>query len=136
MVHLVLYDGVCGLCNRLTQFLLRHDHRRVFVFASLQSEIGRAMVRQFGGDPEDLSSFHVIADYQTTACRPFNRSDAVLFVAGQLRWPWKGAVAARIVPKRVRNRAYDLVAGTRYRVFGHYDQCPIPAPEFRNRFVD
>src|SRR5262245_35898726 len=107
-VHLVLYDGVCGLCNHLTQFLLRHDHRRVFVFASLQSELGRALVRRSGGDPDELTSFYVIADYQTTGFRFLTRSDAALFVAGQLGWPWRTALAARFLPKWIRDGAYDL----------------------------
>ena len=134
--HLVLYDGVCGLCNRLTQFLLRHDHRRVFVFASLQSEVGRATVRRFGGDPEELTTFYVIAHYQATTSRFFTRSDAALFVASQLGWPWRAAVMARCLPKAIRNYAYDVVARTRYRVFGRYDECVMPTPEFRDRFID
>ena len=134
--HLILYDGVCGLCDRLTQFLLRHDHRRVFVFASLQSDTGRAMVQRFGGDPEELTSFYVIADYQTPASRFLTRSDAALFVVGQLGWPWRAAIVARWLPRVIRNYAYDVVARTRYRVFGRYDQCLIPTSEFRDRFVE
>ena len=134
--HLVLYDGACGLCNRLTQFLLRHDGRQVFVFASLQSPTGRAVVRRSGGNPDELSSFYVITDYQTTGFRFFAKSDAALFVAGQLGWPWKAAIAMRFLPGVLRNHAYDLVAQTRYRVFGRYEQCLVPTPEFGNRFID
>jgi predicted DCC family thiol-disulfide oxidoreductase YuxK len=134
--HLVLYDGVCGLCSRLLQFLLRHDHRRVFHFASLQGATGQAVVERCGGNPHELTSFYVVADYRTTRSRAFTRSDAALFVAGQLGWPWKAARVLSVVPRRVRDRAYELVARTRYRVFGRFEVCLIPRPEFRNRFVD
>jgi predicted DCC family thiol-disulfide oxidoreductase YuxK len=134
--HLVLYDGVCGLCSRVLQFLLRHDHRGVFKFASLQSATGQAMVARWGGDPEALSSFYVVADFLTPDARVFTRSDAALFVAGQLGWPWKAARAAGILPKPLRDRLYDVVARTRYRVFGRYEQCLLPRPEFRSRFIE
>src|SRR5882672_9589038 len=111
--HLVLYDGVCGLCNRLLQFLLRHDRHRVFSFASLQSAVGRSIVEQSGRNPAELTSFYVVADYQTAASRVFARSDAALFVAGALSWPWKAARWMRFVPQAVRGRAYDVVARNR-----------------------
>src|SRR6185503_10450477 len=97
-VHLVLYDGVCGLCNRLLQFLLAHDRRAVFVFASLQSAIGRSTVERFGGNPDDLSSFVVVANFRTERARMVDRARAALFVAGELGWPWKAAVLFRAVP--------------------------------------
>lgn len=134
--HLILYDGVCGLCSRLLQFLLRHDRRRVFSFASLQSAVGRSIVERSGGNPAELTSFYVVADYRTAASRVFTRSDAVLFVAGALGWPWKAAQVMRFVPSAIRDRAYDVVVRNRYRVFGRFDQCLVPSPEFRRRFID
>jgi len=135
-VHLVLYDGVCGLCSRLLQFLLRRDRRQVFSFASLQSAVGRSIVERSGGNPAELTSFYVIADYQTGASRVFTRSDAALFVGGALGWPWRAAQLIRLVPHALRDRAYDVVARSRYRVFGRYDRCLVPSPEFRARFID
>ena len=135
-VHLVLYDGLCGLCNRVVQFVLRHDHRRVFRFAALQSPVGRSVVERSGGDPAELSTFYLVADYETAASRVLTRSDAALFVAGELGWPWKAAGWIRWVPKAIRDAAYDLVARSRYRLFGRYDQCPLPSPEVRSRFID
>jgi predicted DCC family thiol-disulfide oxidoreductase YuxK len=134
--HLVLYDGVCGLCGRLLQFLLKRDHRAVFTFASLQSKTGRTTVAQYGGNPDELSSFYVVANYRTVHARLFTRSRAALFVAGELGWPWKAAVVFRVVPAAILDRVYDLIARTRYRVFGRFDQCLIPRPEFRSRFID
>ena len=135
-VHLVLYDGVCGLCSSLLKFLLTHDRRGVFAFASLQSRAGRTVVEHLGGDPTDLTSFYVLANYRTDQSRPLARSKAALFVAGQLRWPWKAAVIARVLPGVVLDRAYDVIARNRYRVFGRLEQCLAPRPEFRGRFIE
>jgi predicted DCC family thiol-disulfide oxidoreductase YuxK len=135
-VHLVLYDGVCGLCNRLLQFLLKHDHRSVFSFASLQSARGKAMVARWGGDPEDLTSFYVVADFRTTQARVVTKSDAALFVTHELGWPWTLARVGGVLPLALRDRLYDVIARNRYRVFGRYEQCLIPSEESRGRFVE
>jgi predicted DCC family thiol-disulfide oxidoreductase YuxK len=134
--HLVLYDGVCGLCNRLLQFLLAHDRRAVFAFASLQSAIGRSTVERFGGDPDELTSFYVVANFRTDRARLLSRGRAALFVAAMLGWPWKAAGLLRVVPPALLNRLYDVVARYRYRVFGRFDQCLMPRPEYRCRFID
>ena len=134
--HVVLYDGVCGLCSRLVQFLLRHDRHRVFSFAALQSAVGKSLVERSGGNPCELTSFYVVANYQTAAFRTFTRGDAVLFVADALGWPWRAARMGRLVPRAIRDRAYDVVATSRYRVFGRHERCLIQRPEFRNRFID
>jgi len=135
-VHLVLYDGVCGLCSRLLQLLLAVDHRAVFDFASLQSAAGRAIVERAGGHPDDLHSFYVSANYRTPRARVITKGDAALFVAGELGWPWKLTGLMRALPSGWLDRAYDLVARNRYRVFGRLEQCLAPRPEFRNRFVE
>src|SRR4029453_15341381 len=124
------------LCSRLLQFLLRNDRRQVFSSASLQSAVGQSIVERSGGNPPELTSFYVVADYQKPASRVFTRSDAALFVAGALGWPWRAAELIRIVPQRIRDRAYDVVARSRYRVFGRYDRCLVPCPEFRCLFID
>jgi predicted DCC family thiol-disulfide oxidoreductase YuxK len=134
--HLVLYDGVCGLCNRMLQFVLNHDRRGVFRFAPLQSATGRAIVERSGGDPDDLDSIYVVAGYGTPAARVITRSRAALFVAGALGWPWTLTRPLRLLPTVVLDWGYNLVARSRYRVFGRYDQCLLPRPEFRNRFIE
>jgi predicted DCC family thiol-disulfide oxidoreductase YuxK len=103
--HLVLYDGVCGLCNRLLQFLLRHDHRDVFRFAPLQSATGRAVVARWGGDPEDWTSFYVVANFRTPEARVVTKSEAALFVAREIGWPWNLARAAGIASLAATNSA-------------------------------
>ena len=134
--HLVLYDGVCGLCHRLVRFLLEHDHRAIFTFASLQSPIGRATVESVGGDPHELNSFYVLANYRSNYAQMFNRGRAALFVASELGWPWKVAVVMRVLPAAILDGIYNRVARHRYRVFGRKAQCLIPRPEFRGRFVE
>lgn len=134
--HLVLYDGVCGLCNRLLQFLLRRDRHAVFCFASLQSDAGRAMVAKYGGNPDDPDSFHVVADFHSPGARALRKSDAAVFVASQLGWPWKGLSAAGTLPAPLRDFVYDMIARSRYRIFGRYEECLLPSEEFRSRFVE
>jgi predicted DCC family thiol-disulfide oxidoreductase YuxK len=134
--HLVLYDGVCGLCNRLLQFLLLHDRRSVFCFASLQSATGRTMVARYGGNPDDLNSFHVIANFREPGAHALTKSEAAVFVASQLGWPWKGLSTAGNLPAPLRDFVYDVIARSRYRIFGRYDHCLLPSEEFRSRFVE
>jgi predicted DCC family thiol-disulfide oxidoreductase YuxK len=135
-IHLVLYDGVCGLCNRLVQFLLATDHRAVFDFASLQGVTGTTIVEGAGMNSDELNSFFVLAHYRTGNSRVLAKSQAALFVAAELGWPWKLASLMRALPSAVLDRAYDLVARHRYRIFGHYDQCVAPRPEHRDRFLE
>src|ERR1044072_7308897 len=116
--HLVLYDGVCGLCSRLVQFLLTRDRFAAFDFASLQSGTGRAGVERSGGDPHQLDSFYLVANYRTPAARVMTKSRAALFVAGELGWPWKLARVLGTIPSRVLDRGYDVIARHRDRVFG------------------
>jgi predicted DCC family thiol-disulfide oxidoreductase YuxK len=136
ITHLVLFDGVCGLCNGLVQFLLKRDHQQVFKFAALQGATGRAVLERVGGGPSLPSSFYVVADYGSGHSRVFTKSDGVLFVAAQLRWPWRVAAVLRVLPRSLRNWLYDALARSRYRFFGRYEQCTVPSPEFQSRFVE
>jgi|SRR5436190_8175167 len=134
--HLVLYDGVCALCDGLVQFVLVRDRRQVFRFASLQSSIGQAIVKGAGGNPAELNSLYVVQNYGTARARALTRSRAALFILGELGWPWRLVRAAGVLPTVILDRAYDGIARTRYRIFGRYEQCLAPRPEFRDRFVD
>jgi predicted DCC family thiol-disulfide oxidoreductase YuxK len=134
--HLVLYDGVCGLCSRLLQFLLARDVRRVFKFASLQSETGRMLVERFGGDPDSLTSFYVIAHYRRPTAKLIARSRAALFVATEVGWPWKVTELAGVLPTTWLDVVYNCIARHRYRIFGRREHCLRPRPDDRGRFVD
>jgi predicted DCC family thiol-disulfide oxidoreductase YuxK len=134
--HLVLYDGVCALCNGLVQFVLEHDRRGLFRFASLQSPRGRAVVSGAGGNPDELNSLYLVKDFRTPRSRLLARSRAALFVVGELGWPWRILRVVGVLPTFILDRAYNAIARSRYRIFGRYDQCLAPRPEFRDRFVD
>jgi len=134
--HLILYDGVCGLCNRLNNFVLPRDREGRFHFASLQSALGRSILERHGRDPGDLTTFYVVADYRSSSSTLRSRSDAALFLMRNLGRPWRWFAAFRILPRPLCDRIYDLVARNRYRLFGRVDTCPAPSPEYRSRFVD
>ena len=98
--------------------------------------IGQKMIERSGGSPSELTSLYVVAWYRTSSSRVLTRSDAALFVAGALGWPWNAARLIRFLPRRLRDGAYDVVARNRYRVFGQNERCLVPRPELRRRFID
>lgn len=134
--HLILYDGVCGLCNRVNSMVLKRDQKELFHFAALQSPPSSEIMRQFQRDPATLDTFYVVQDYRSRSPRLLDKADAALFIATHLGGFWRLARVFGIIPKFVRNKAYDLVARYRYRVFGRYDACSVPNPEHRRRFID
>lgn len=131
---LVLYDGVCGLCNRLVAFLLRHDRRDQFRFAPLQSEFAQTLLHGHALNTSDFDTVVVLADFGKPAERALTRSQAALWAVGQLGGIWKLFAIAQIVPHRLREALYLFVARRRYQVFGKYDECPLPRPEERHKF--
>ena len=134
---ILFYDGVCGLCNTLVQFLLKHDKRRQLRFASLQSDFAEKVLRRHGFDPKDLDTLHVVENYEQPDERMLQRSDAVLRAARELGGHWSVlAAVAKIVPRSLRDIAYRFVAQNRYRVFGKYETCMLPDPDQRSRFLD
>jgi predicted DCC family thiol-disulfide oxidoreductase YuxK len=134
---IVLYDGVCGLCNRLVQFILKRDTKKQFRFASLQSDFAATVLTRHGFDPEDLDTVHVVLNYDRPDERVLDRSEAVLRVWHELGGAWSAlAASARIIPHPVRELFYRFVAHNRYRVFGKYESCMLPDPSQRGRFLD
>lgn len=133
---LVLYDGVCGLCNALVQFVLPRDQGRRFDFASLQSATGQAWLHRFGQSTGDLDTMIVIGDYRGDTPHVLSKARAAIFIAKRLGLPWRLAAAAALLPDALLNPAYDIVARHRYRWFGRSDTCILPAPEHRARVID
>jgi predicted DCC family thiol-disulfide oxidoreductase YuxK len=134
--HLLLYDGVCGLCDGLVQVVLKADPGGIFHFASLQSRAGHAALATFGAHAGDLTTMYVIVNYRTSAPRPLERGRAALFVMEALGWPWKAATVLRVLPRPALDRLYDLIARHRYQLFGRRDQCLLPSPIHRSRFLE
>ena len=134
---IILYDGVCGLCNRLVQFLLKHDKQGRLRFASLQSDFAAKVLQRHGIDPKDLDTLHVIENYEQPGERVLQRSDAVLRASRELGGFWSvSAATATVIPRALRDVVYRFVARNRYRVFGKYDTCMLPEPNQRSRFLD
>ncbi|MDQ1727942.1 MAG: hypothetical protein QOD33_67 [Pyrinomonadaceae bacterium] len=132
----MLYDGVCGLCNRLVQFLLKRDTHDRFRFASLQSDFTAQVLRRHGLDPADLDTVYVIRDFGQTRERLLTRSDAVLFMLNRLGGIWRVTALGRVLPRALRDLVYKLVARNRYRVFGKHESCMLPEPQHRQKFLD
>jgi predicted DCC family thiol-disulfide oxidoreductase YuxK len=133
---IVLYDGVCGLCNRLVQFLLKHDRRDRFRFASLQSDFASVLLKRHSLDPHDLDTVYVVRDYNESNEILLARSDAILYMLAQLGGVWKVTGIGRVLPKSFRDAAYKVVARNRYRVFGKHESCMLPEPKHRDKFLD
>ena len=133
---IVLYDGVCGLCNGLVQFILKRDVHDRFRFATLQSEFSETLLKRHGADSRDLDTFYLVIDYGQPGERVLMRSDAILYVAGTLGGVWRLAGAGRILPKLLRDAMYRVVARNRYRVFGKHESCLLPSPAQRAKFLD
>ncbi len=127
----VLFDGDCGLCNGVVNFVLRHDERGRFRFAPLQSPAGQSFLRRYGLPPEGVNSMVLLENG-----RFFTRSTAALRLARRLGGVWSLLYCLIIVPLPVRDFVYGLVAKYRYRVFGRSASCTMPTPEHRKRFIE
>ena len=134
---IILYDGVCGLCNRLVQFLLKHDNDGRLRFASLQSDFAEKVLGRHGINAKDLDTVNVVENYDQAGERVLQRSDAILRAGRELGGFWGASSSiARVVPRALRDLVYGFVATNRYRVFGKYDTCMLPEPNQRSRFVE
>ncbi len=121
---------MCNLCNASVQFIIRRDPRDRFRFASLQSAPAARILERFHINPDALHSVIVIDGDNV-----YQRSDAALHVAAALGGVWKLMSVARVIPARLRDFVYDLIARRRYKWFGKRNECMIPTPELRNRFL-
>lgn len=136
VAHLVLYDGVCGLCDRFVQFLLRIDGHDRLRFAALQGPIGTEILRESGRVADALSTVIVVKDHGSPGALLLDRSDAALFAVASGGGIYALAGVFRIVPRFIRDGIYNLIARTRYRIFGRFESCPIPKPSTRAKFLD
>lgn len=127
----VLFDGVCYFCNAVVNRLIRHDKKRILRFAALQSAAGQRLLKQYNLPQQDFDSFILI-----DGDRVYKRSAAALALYNQLGWQWKWTQIFRLVPGVFRDYVYDVFARNRYRWFGQKEECMIPTPEVRDRFLD
>jgi predicted DCC family thiol-disulfide oxidoreductase YuxK len=136
LAPIILYDGVCGLCNRLNRFVLARDPAGRFRFAALQSALAAEILTRHGRDPRDLDTLYLVLAPGRPEERLLRKSDAALWILRELGGGWRLAGALGVVPKTIRDFGYDLVARTRYRLFGRYDACLLPDQRYRARFLD
>ena len=130
MGAIVLFDGVCNFCNGAVNWVIERDKESYFKFAALQSEIGEELAAKHGIDRNDTDSVILIEDDKC-----YTHSDAALRIARKLQGGWSTAYAFRVVPRPIRDFSYKLFAKYRYTLFGKQDQCMMPTPEIRARFL-
>ena len=126
----LLFDGVCNLCNGTVQFVIKRDPRAKFRFAALQSEAGQALLKKFQLQQDDYDSFVFVEGE-----RFYLRSTAALKVLKGLRGLWPLLYGFMIIPRPIRDFFYNWIAKNRYRWFGKKDQCMIPTPDLQKRFL-
>lgn len=128
--HVIVFDGVCNLCNATVAFVIRHDVNARFHFLPIQSELGTQLYAHLGHDPDRPGTLLLINEGEVLA-----RSDAALGIARHLGWPWRMVAAARVLPRPWRDFVYDRVARSRYRFFGRQSACLVPTPALKARFL-
>ena len=129
---IILFDGVCNLCNNAVNFVIKRDKKSVFRFASLQSDIGQKLTNERGIDTARVDSI-ILIDPGTAW---YEKSTAALQIAKQLSGMFPLLSVFLIFPKSFRDWVYDIIAKNRYKWFGKKDQCMIPTPELKALFID
>ena len=126
----ILFDGVCNLCDSTVQFILKRDKKGYFHYASLQSEAGQALLTANGLPTTDFDSFILVENGKV-----YQKSTGALRVARHLGGAWPLLYAFIIIPPFIRNAVYNWVARNRYRWYGKKEECMLPRPEWRERFL-
>jgi predicted DCC family thiol-disulfide oxidoreductase YuxK len=126
----IVFDGVCVICNGWVRFLLRHDRQRRYRFAAMQTESGRALLAGNGLDPDDPASFLLIENGNA-----WRETDAIVRVIGSLGGFWRLVAGVHVAPKALRDWLYRGVARNRYRWFGRHDACFLAPPGHEDRFL-
>ena len=126
----ILFDGVCRLCNAWSRFIIRFDRENVFKLASVQSPQGQAILQHFGLPTDYFETMLFVEGNMAYA-----KSTAFLNIVRLLPWPFNWLSAFRVVPKPIRDWCYDRIALNRYALFGRYDSCLLPTPDHDQRFL-
>ena len=126
----IVFDGVCVICNGWVRFLLRHDRQRRYRFAAMQKESGRALLAGNGLDPDDPASFLLVENGNA-----WRETDAIVRVIGSLGGFWRLVAGVHVAPKPLRDWLYRGVARNRYRWFGRHDACFLSPPGHEDRFL-
>lgn len=132
---IIVFDGVCVLCNGWVRFLLRHDRRQRYRFAAMQGDAGRRLLADNGLDPDDPVSFLLVEYDRGPSPRVSTDTDAMRRVLTGLGGVWRLGAMSALLPRRVRDPLYRWLARNRYRWFGRHDPCMVPDPAQAHRFL-
>lgn len=127
---IILFDGVCNLCNGAVIYIIKRDKKNVFKFAALQSEIGQKLISKFNIDTKKVDSI-ILVDGE----KHYDKSSAALHISKHLSGAYPLLFGFMIVPKFIRNSVYDYIAKNRYKWFGKKESCMIPTPELKSKFL-
>ncbi|WP_281310017.1 thiol-disulfide oxidoreductase DCC family protein [Flavobacterium flavigenum] len=128
---IILFDGVCNLCNSAVQFIIKHDNKDVFRFVALQSDLGKEICTYIGVDQTKIGS--IILYHQGIAY--YYKSSAAIEIANELAGIYSLISIFKIFPEKLRNYIYDYIAGNRYKWYGKKESCMIPTPELKTKFL-
>ena len=131
MAKIILFDGVCNLCNSSVQFIIKRDKKNQFLFASLQGRTGQEYLRKFNLPADTFNSFLLVEDDHY-----YTRSTSALRIARSLSGGWPLMYAFMIVPRFIRDAVYNLIAQNRYKWFGKREACWVPTPDLKKKFLD
>ncbi|WP_078412990.1 thiol-disulfide oxidoreductase DCC family protein [Priestia abyssalis] len=130
MERIILFDGVCNFCDGAVQFIIKRDPKAHFSFASLQSKPGQNLLIKWELPTDTFNSMVYVKEN-----RVYMKSTAALKIARELKGFWPLLYVLILIPKPIRDIAYDLIAKNRYKWFGQKDECMVPSPDVRKRFL-
>ena len=128
---IILFDGVCNLCNGAVQFVIKRDNKDQFLFASLQSDEGKEILKEYNLPSNKMNSFFLVENGKV-----YDKSTAALRVLKKMNALWRLFYIFIIVPKFIRDGVYNWIAKHRYQWFGRKDECMIPTPELKAKFLN
>ena len=130
--QLILFDGICNLCNSSVQYVIKHDKNNIFIFTALQSEIGQQIIKEYNIDTTKTDSILLFSHEKDIS----NKSTAALKIASKLSFPINLMSVFLIIPAFIRNWVYDFIAKNRYKWYGKKELCIIPTPDLKGKFLD
>ena len=129
--QLILFDGVCNLCDASVQYVIKHDKNDLFRYTTLQGEVGQAIIKKYGVDTDKMDSILLYSPENGISYK----STAALKIASKLGFPMHLMVVFLIVPAFIRNWVYDYIAKNRYKWYGKKEECMIPTKELKSKFL-
>ncbi len=129
--HIVIFDGVCNLCNGAVNFIIRRDPNKKFSFTPMQSESGKRLIGKYDATMVGVDTFLLIKNGQC-----YERTDAAIEIAADLTGFWSMFRFSKILPRSFRDYFYRLIARNRYKLFGRSEECVLPSPEVCDRFFE